>query len=229
MQTKLMMNSNNGMQRDIAANREKLETVKKFKYLGAMVSDEGSKPEVIARIAKTAATLTKLDIIWKDKAIKLSSKIRLMRSLVNSAFLYACETWILTAQLQKSVQALEMRCFRRLLSILYKNHITNEEVRNRIKQASSPYEDLLSTIKQCKLIWFGHMIRGGGLAKTVLQGTVRGGRKRGRQKKRWEDNIAEWTGLKLSEAIRHAEDREKWRELVYRSSAVPQQQSPWDR
>ena len=52
------------------------------------------------------------------------------------------------------------------------------------------------------------MIREEGLAKTVLQGTVRGGRKRRRQKKRWEDNIAERTGLKLSEAIRHAEDRE---------------------
>ena len=102
-----------------------------------------------------------------------------------------------------------MRCFRRLLGISYKNHITNEEVRNRIKQASGPHKDLLSTIKRRKLLWFGHVIRGGGLAKTVLQGTVRGGRKRGRQKKRWEDNIAQWTGLKLSEAIRHAEDREK--------------------
>ena len=46
----------------------------------------------------------------------------------------------------------------------------------------------------------------------------------GRQKKRWEDNIAEWTGLKLSEAIRHAEDREKWRDLVHRSSVAPQRQ-----
>ena len=87
-----MTNCNNGIQQDITANGEKLETVKKFKYLGAMVSNEGSKPEVVARIAMTATTLTKLDIIWKNKAIKLSSKIRLMRSLVNSVFLYACET-----------------------------------------------------------------------------------------------------------------------------------------
>ena len=68
--TKLMTNSNNGIQRGITAKGEKLETVKKFKYLGAMVSDEGSKSEVLARIAMTAATLTKLDIIWKDKIIK---------------------------------------------------------------------------------------------------------------------------------------------------------------
>ena len=177
----------------------------------------------------TAATLTKLDIIWKDKAIKLSSKIRLMRSLVNLVFLYARETWILRVELEKRVKALEMRCFRRLLGISYKNHITNEEVRNRINQATGPYEDLLSTIKRRELIWFSHVIRRGGLAKKVLQGIVRGGRKRRRQKKRWEDNIAEWTGLKLSEAIRHAEDREKWKELAHRSSAPTLRQLPWDR
>ena len=181
--TKLMTNSSNGIQRDITANGEKLEIVKKFKYLGAMVLDEGSKPEVIAGIAMTATTLTKLDIIWKDKAIKPSSKIRLMCSLVNSVFLYACETLNPNSRVREKGPGFEMRCFRRLIGISYKNHITNEEVRNRIKQASGLYEDLLSTIKRRKLIWFGHMIRGGGLAKTVLLGTVRGG-KRGRQKKR---------------------------------------------
>ena len=104
--------------------------------------------EVLVKIVMTAATLTKLNTIWKDKAIKLSSKIRLMRSLVNSVFLYACETWSPIAELEKRVQILEMRRFKRLLGISYKNHITNGEVRNRIKQASGPYEDLLSTIKR---------------------------------------------------------------------------------
>ena len=45
----------------------------------------------------------------------------------------------------------------------------------------------------------------------ILQGTVQGGRRRGRQKKRWEDNVTEWTGLKLGEALRKAENREEWR------------------
>ena len=131
---------------------EKSLKLKKFKYLGAIASDEGPKPEVLARITMAATTLSKMVIIWKDKAVKFSLKIRLMRSLVNSVFLYAYETWILTAELEKRVQALEMRCFRRLLGISYKDHITNEEVRNRMKQASGPYEDLLSTIKRRKLI-----------------------------------------------------------------------------
>ena len=177
----------------------------------------------------TAATLSKLNTIWKDRTIKLASKIRLMRSLVCSVFLYACETWTLTAELNKRIQATEMRCFRRLLGISYSDHITNEKVINRIRQAIGPYEDLLTTTKRRKLKWFGHVTRGNGLVKTVLQGTVRGQRKRGRQKKRWEDNITEWTGVKMGEAIRHAEDREGWRRLVFNSSLAPQRQPPWDR
>jgi hypothetical protein len=152
-----------------------------------------------------------------------------MRSLIYSVFLYACETWTLTAELEKRIQASEMRCFRRLLGISYKDQITNEEVKNRIRQAICPYEDLLTTIKRRKLKWFGHVTRGEGLAKTVLQETVRGGRKRGRQKKRWEDSITEWTGLKLSEAVKCAKDIDGWRGLVDRSSVAPQRQPKWGR
>ena len=170
-----------------------------------------------------------MNTIWKDKSIKLSSKIRLLRSLVHSVFLYACETWTLTAELERRVQASEMRCFRRLLGISYQDHTTNEEVKNRIRQAIGPFEDLLTTIKRRKLKWFGHVTRGDGLAKTVLQGTVRGGRKRGRQKKRWEDNITEWTELQLCETVTRAKDREGWRGLVARSSVAPQRQLPRDR
>lgn len=125
--------------------------MKNFKYLGAILSDEGSKPEVLARIAMTAATLAKMNTIWKDKAIKLSSKIRLMGSLIYSVFRYACETWTLTAELEKRIQASEMKCFRRLLGISYREDITNEEVKNRIRQAIGPYENLLTTIKRRKI------------------------------------------------------------------------------
>ena len=85
------------------------------------------------------------------------------------------------------IQAMEMRCLRKLLSITYRDHISKEVVRNRTRQAIGPHEDLLTTVKRRKLKWYGHIPRSTGLAKTILQGTVQGGR-RGRQKKRWEDN-----------------------------------------
>ena len=85
-------------------DRKKLETVTSFEYLGSVITDEGSKPEILSRIAQTTAALTRLKPVWIDKSISVSSKIRLMRSLVTSIFLNACKSWTLTAELQRRIQ-----------------------------------------------------------------------------------------------------------------------------
>ena len=87
-----------------------------------------------------------------------------------------------------------MRCFRKLLGISHRDQITNEEVKARIGNAIGPYEDLTS-VKRRKLKWYKHVTWSSGLAKTILQGTVQGGRRRGRHRKPWKDNIKDWTGL----------------------------------
>ena len=212
--TKLMTNNANGISTDIMGNGEKLDCVNSFKYLGTIIADEGSKPEILAKIAQTTAALAKLKTIWIDRNIALSSKIRLMRSLVMSIFLYACESWTLTVDTERRIQAMEMRCLRKLLGITYRDHISNKEVRNRTRQAIGHHEDLLTTVKRRKMNWYGYVTRSTGLAKTILQGTVQGGRRRGRQKKRGEDNIPEWMGMTQGAAMRKAERREEWRELV---------------
>ena len=122
-----------------------------------------------------------------------------MCSLVTSIFQYACESWTLTAQLQRRIQAIEMRCYRKILHISYKYHVTNDEVRTKIQQAIGPHEDLLTIVKRCGLQWYGHVCRSLGLAKIILQGTMKG-RRQGRQRKRWEDNIKEWTGLEFDKS-----------------------------
>ena len=148
-----------------------------------------------------------------------------MRSLVISIFLYACESWTLTVELEKRTQAFEMRCYQRLLNISYKDHVTNEEVRRKIQAAIGEYDELLTLVKKRKLRWFGHVSRSSGLAKTILQGTVKGKRKRGRQKKRGEDNIKEWTGMDFSSSTRAAENRSRWKGIVANSSVVPRRPS----
>ena len=90
-------------------NGQKIETVTSFKYLGSVITDEGPKPEMLSRITQTTAALTRLKPVWIDKNISLSSKIRLMRSLVTSIFRYARESWTLTAELQRRIQAMEVR------------------------------------------------------------------------------------------------------------------------
>ena len=132
-----------------------------------------------------------------------------MRSLVTSIFLYACESWTLTAELQRRIQVMKMRCYHKILRISYKVHVTNDKVCAKIQQAIGPHEDLLTTVKRCKLQWCGHFSRSSGLAKTILQGTVKRGRRQGRQRKRWEGNIREWTGLEFGKPQRAVENRGK--------------------
>ena len=94
-------------------------------------------------------------------------------------------------------------------------------VHAKIQQTTEPHEDILTIAKRRKLRWCGHVTRSSGLAKIILQGTVKGGRRQGRQTKKWEDNIREWTGLEFAKSQRGVEKREKWRPAV-KSSVVPQ-------
>ena len=153
-----------------------------------------------------------------------------MRSLVTSIFLYKCESRTLTAEFQRRIQAMEMKCCCKAIHISYKDHVTDEEVHAKFQQAVGPHEDLLTIVKRRKLQWYGHVSRSSGLAKPILQGTVKGGRRQGGQRKRWEDNIREWTGLEFGKSQRAVENREKWRRLVAKLSVVPQRPSPlWHR
>ena len=98
VKTKLMTNNTSGTNKEIEGNGQRLETVTSFKYLGSVVSDECSepdilpKPDILPRIAKTTAALTRLNSVWNDRSISLSSKIRLMPFLVTVVSMYACES-----------------------------------------------------------------------------------------------------------------------------------------
>ena len=142
----------------------------------------------------------------------LSSKISPMFSLVNSILLYVCETWTFTAELETKIQATVLRCFRRLLDISYVDYLTNEEVRSSVRHTIGSYEDLITTVRKRILRWYRHITRSKGFAKMILQGTVQGGRRKGRQKKRWQDNMTECAGLGLNpfERLRTELNKEMW-------------------
>ena len=76
-------------------------------------------------------------------------------------------------------------------------------------QAIGPHEDLLTIVKRRKLKLYGHVSRSSDLARTILQDTVKGGRRQGRQKKRWEDNTRQWTGLEFAKSQMAVENRGK--------------------
>ena len=99
--------------------------------------------EWIMSDALITAALTKLKPIWRDNNISLGLKVK----LVISIFLYAYKSRTLTAELKKRTQAFEIRCYRRLLGISYKDHVTNEEVRRKIQAAIGEYGELLILVR----------------------------------------------------------------------------------
>ena len=107
------------------------------------------------------------------------------------------------------------------LNISYKDHVTNKEFHNRIQNAIGMHDDRLTIVKKRKLRWYGHISRSSGMAKTILQGTVKGARRRGRQKQRWKGNIKEWMGMGFGDSLRAEEDRGGWKGILATSSVVP--------
>ena len=71
------------------------------------------------------------------------------------------------------------------------------EVRAKTQHVIGRHEDHLTIVKRRKLQWYRPVSCSSGLAKTILQGTAKGGRREGGQRKRCVDNITEWTGLEF--------------------------------
>ena len=219
--SKVMTNSANKTPTQIYMNGQQLEEVSAFKYLGAtLTKDSRSTIEIKSRLAITTSIMAKLDKIWKNKNISFPTKMRLYRALVLSTLLYGCESWIMTAETTKRVQTFETKCFRRMLGISWSDRKTNDYVRAQVTSRAGPQEPLLATIKRRKLTWFGHVTRHNSLPKTILQGTLEGGRKRGRQAKSWLDNIKEWTRMDTPTLIRKAEYRACWSRLAHSASLM---------
>jgi len=185
--------------------------------LGSTITAGGrSITEIKTRIiALATAAMTKLNTIWKSRDVSTATKIKLFKALVISTLLYGCETWTLNAEMEKRLQAFEMKSFRKILRISYTEHKTNDFVWTTVNQHAGQQEPLLSTIKRRKLAWYGHVTHHDSLSKTILQGYMDGKRKRGRPRKTWIDNIKEWTTTTaVSQLNEIAQDRDHWKRLT---------------
>ena len=217
--TKAVICDKDGNDQQLKVANDNIECVDKFNFLGSLILKEGgSAGEIKRRLAMARTSATALSTIWKDRGISKATKIRIMEALIFPIATYGAETWSVGVADAKKMSAFEMWCWRKLLGISWKDHITNESVRGHIGDRTS----LCDKIRHSKLRYFGHIARRGGdnLEKVIIQGQIQGTRKRGRPKLRWTDGIKEATGISLNAAYRSSQNRDRWRSIIRGSPRI---------
>jgi len=149
--------------------------------------------------------------MWKSRDITNDTKVRLMKSLIWPIATYGCEGWTLKQADQRRIEAFEMWGFRRLLRISWTQRKTNEWILEKLSED----RQLLNNIKTRKIRYYGHVMwKPSCLEKDIVQGCVSGSRSRGRQRRRWTEDIIDWTGLDINTAARLTEDRHRWHHVL---------------
>ena len=160
---------------------EQIRQVQKFKYLGYTLTSKIKK-----RIAIAKASFQKMSTILKNRNISFSTKLRVLKTYVWSILLYGCETWTITAEIKKNLEAAEMWFYRRMLRISWKEKRTNESILEETNQERS----LINTISERQLKFLGHICRHKGLEFLSLTGKIEGTRSRGRQRITFLDSLS---------------------------------------
>ena len=173
----------------VKLGQEDIEIVRKFVYLGSeLKADGGADTEIKRRIALAGTAFNKLQKIFKRHDIRLNVKLRIFNSCVIPVLTYGCESWDITKAMQNKLIAAENKWIRRILRISYREHVTNENIRQRTQQPL-----INNVIKRRRMKWAGHVLRMDETRnpKKILNYKPKGKRAPGRPKRRWRDGLEE--------------------------------------
>lgn len=156
------------------------------------------------------SSFLKMRNLFTSWEININTRLRLLKCYIWTALLYCSETWTINKRSEDKLQSLEMWVFRRILKIPWTDKKTNAQVLQMIGQERTLWKD----IKKRKVRFLGHLLRHQSLQKQLLEGMIKGKRKKGRQRLKWMDNITKWTHLSYADCAREAQDRDWWRFMV---------------
>ncbi|XP_068680522.1 uncharacterized protein [Montipora foliosa] len=181
-------------------NGDEIEKVDDFLYLGGYTN---TARDINSRITKAWGALNSLTRIWCSR-IKTSTKIRIFKSTVETILLYGCESWTMTKTLVKKVDGAYTRMLRRVKSVSWRAHMSNE-------QLYGPIPKLSATIKRKRLTLAGHVSRHNEPAGSLIFWSPEEPRRRGRPNTTLKDVLKSDTGLNNDEMRAAMADRLIWK------------------
>ena len=174
---------------------ETAETVADFIFLGSKITADGDCSHEIKRhLLLGRKVMTNLDSIFKGRDIILPTKVCLVKAMVFPVVMYGCESWTIKRAEHWRIDAFELWCWRRLLRVPWTARRSNQSILKEI----SPGCSLEGLMLKLKLQYFGHLMRrADSFEKTLMLGKIEGGRRGGRQRIKWLDDITDSMDMSL--------------------------------